>query len=87
MITMVSISIILPTAREDYSIIGSPNLHIFAPTLESLRNQTFKDFELIIIDGLYHFRQKLFQGEPFHKDKFAFHIEHIPIEHELHMQY
>lgn len=78
---MVSISIILPTARENYSIIGSPNLHIFEPTLESLKNQTFKDFELIIIDGLYHFRQELFQGKPFHKDKFSFYIKHIPIEH------
>ena len=78
---MVSISIILPTAREDYSIIGSPNLNIFEPTLESLRNQTFKDFELIVVDGLYNFRQKLFLEEPFHKEKFAFHIEHVPIEH------
>jgi glycosyltransferase involved in cell wall biosynthesis len=78
---MVSISVILPTAREDYSIIGLPNLHIFEPTLESLKNQTFKDFELVIIDGLHHFRPKLFQGRPFHTDKLPFPVKHVPIEH------
>ena len=78
---MASISIILPTARDNYSIIGLPNIHIFQPTINSLKNQSFKDFELIIIDALYHLRPKLFQGEPFREDKLPFRVKHIPIEH------
>lgn len=78
---MVSISIILPTARGNYPIIGLPNLHMFRPTIESLRIQSFKDFELIIIDALHHLRPKLFQGEPFHSDKLPFLVKHIPIDH------
>lgn len=78
---MVSISVILPTARGDYPITGLPNLHMFQPTIESLKIQTFKDFELVIIDALHHIRPKLFQGEPFHIDKLPFSIKHIPIEH------
>lgn len=78
---MESISVILPTARGDYPIIGLPNVHMFQPTIDSLKIQTFKDFELIVIDALYHLRPKLFQGEPFHSDKLPFHIKHVPIEH------
>lgn len=78
---MVSISVILPTARGDYPIIDLPNLHMFQPTIESLKIQTFKDFELIVVDALYHLRPKLFQGEPFHSDKLPFSVKHIPIEH------
>ncbi len=78
---MVAISVILPTARGDYPIIGLPTLHMFQPTLDSLKNQTFKDFELIIIDALYDKRPNLFKGEPFHADKLSFPVKHIPIEH------
>lgn len=78
---MVSISVILPTARGDYPIVGLPNIHMFQPTIESLKIQTFKDFELIIADAIYHLRPKLFKGEPFHTDKLPFPIKHVPIEH------
>ena len=78
---MTSISVILPTARGDYPIVGLPNLHMFQQTIESLKIQTFKDFELIIIDALHHLRPKLFQGEPFHLGKLPFPVKHIPIEH------
>jgi glycosyltransferase involved in cell wall biosynthesis len=78
---MPCITVILPTARGDYPIIGLPNLHMFQPTIESLKTQTFKDFELIIVDAIYHIRPKLFQGKPFHADKLPFPVKHIPIEH------
>lgn len=41
------------TAREDYPILGAPETHIFEPLIKSLNKQTFKDFELIIVDSLY----------------------------------
>lgn len=47
------ISCILSTAREDYPILGQPDLHILKPTLDSLKDQTFKDWELIIVDAMY----------------------------------
>lgn len=76
-----TISFIMATARDDYPIIGLPNVHMLQPTIESLKIQTFKDFEFIFIDGLYHLRPELFKGSPFHKDKLSFPIKHIPIEH------
>lgn len=78
---MTSISVILPTARDDYSITGMPDLHILQPTVDSLKIQSFKDFELIIIDALHHTRPKLFRGGPFYADKLPFPIKHVPIEH------
>ena len=78
---MVSISIILPPDRGDYQIDGLPDIHMFQSTINSLKCQTFKDFELIIIDALHHIRPNLFQGEPFDKDKLSFPVKHIPIEH------
>jgi len=78
---MVSISVIMPTARGNYPMIGLPSVHMLQPTIESLKNQSFKDFEFIIIDGLYDFRKELFKGKPFHGDKLPFSVNHIPIEH------
>jgi len=70
---MPEISCILCTARDDYSIIGLPNLHIFKPTLSSLAKQTFTDFELIIVDALYGQRRGMhdFSNLPFS-------VKHIP---------
>lgn len=76
---MTSVSIILPTARDDYPIIGLPNIHLFQPTIDSLRLQTFKDFELIVVDSLYHLRPKLFDGLYFGNVPFP--IKHISVEH------
>jgi len=70
---MVSISIIMPTARSDYSIIGLPNTHFLEPTIKSLKKQTFKDFEFILVDGLYDKRPNLLSS------KFPFPVKHVPI--------
>jgi len=76
---MVLISVIMPTARHDYPLIGLPRIHILEPTLGSLKKQTFRDFELIIVDALYERRPRLFQGEPFRDDHLPFPVKHVPV--------
>lgn len=76
---MTSISVIMATARDNYPIVGLPNLHMLKPTIESLNNQTFKDFEFIIVDGLHHLRSNLFEGQPFDRNKLPFNVKHVPI--------
>lgn len=44
------------TSREDYPIIGLNGLHQFTPLIESLNEQSFTDFELIIVDSLHKWR-------------------------------
>jgi hypothetical protein len=70
---MVSISVILPTARSDYSIIGLPDLHILHPTFNSLLNQSFKDFEVIVVDALYPQRQKWLDRN------WGFPVKYVPV--------
>lgn len=70
---MPSISVLLATARSDYSIIGLPDLHIFNPTFNALLGQTFKDFEVIVIDGLYPKRQKWFEKD------WGFPVKYVPV--------
>ena len=76
---MHEISIILTTARNDFSILGLPETHILGPCIESLSNQTFKDFELIVVDSLIDLRPKMFKGEPFNGDKLPFDVKHVPV--------
>jgi len=76
---MVSISVILPTARSTYGSIIGLDINLFEPTLRSLRKQVFKDFELILVDCLYESRPNLFKGNPFKAEKFNFPIKHIPV--------
>jgi hypothetical protein len=51
---MVKISIVMSTARRDYSMVGLPNIHQFDMFLNSLMNQTFPhdEFEVVIVDML-----------------------------------
>lgn len=76
---MHDISIILVTARDDFSIIGLPETHILGPCIKSLRNQTFKDFELVVVDSLIDIRPNMFNGQPFQKDKLLFDVKHVPV--------
>jgi len=68
---MPEVSVIMATARSDYPIIGL-NWHLFYPTLKSLARQTFRDFELIIVDALWEQRR--------HHDfsKLKFDVKHVP---------
>ncbi|GAG90253.1 unnamed protein product, partial [marine sediment metagenome] len=56
-----------------YSIIGQPNLHYLKPTIDSLAKQTFKDFEVILVDALHG------QKKPYDFSNLSFPIKHIPI--------
>ena len=69
---MMDISIIMITARDDHAILGCPEIHIFEPLIKSLNKQTFKNFELIIVDSLHKWRDKT----PL--DEATFPIKHIP---------
>ena len=69
---MTDISVIMPTAREKYSILGQPHLNYLEPTMKSLARQTFKDFEFILVDALYDERKEDFSKLPFP-------IKHVPV--------
>jgi len=60
------------TARDDYAILGCPDLHIFEPLIRSLNKQTFKNFELIIVDSLHKYRNIS------SLDDVNFNFKHIP---------
>lgn len=68
---MVDISVILPTARQDYPILEEPDLHMLEITINSLMKQTFSNFEVIVIDALHDTREFPF-------DKVNFPVKHIP---------
>ncbi len=55
---MPDITIVMSTARDDYPLLGLPETHLFTPLIESLNKQTFKDFELIIVDSLWEKRDR-----------------------------
>jgi len=69
---MMDISIIMATARDDYPIIGLPDIHYLKPTMNSLSKQSFKDFELIIVDALHSTRD-------FDFSKLPFVVKHVPV--------
>ena len=69
----IKISFVMITARTDYPYVGRPDLKIFEPTIESFRNQTMKDFELIIVDTLYNERKDYFNDM-----NLPFKIKHVP---------
>ena len=70
---MLDISVIMPTAHQDYPIIGQPEVHFLAPTIKSLSEQTFKDFEFILVDALHSKR------DPYDFSKLPFPIKHVPV--------
>ena len=69
---MVDISVILPTARQDYPILEEPELHMLEITINSLMKQTFTDFEVIVIDAIHDTREFPF-------DKVIFPVKHVPV--------
>lgn len=67
------ISCILPTAREPYPIIGLGNVHVLQPTLCSLEKQTFRDFEVVIVDARFPEKREWIE-----KRKWSFPIKYVP---------
>lgn len=74
---MYDISLVLITARDDYTIIGLPETHILGPCIDSLKAQTYKNFELIVVDSLHEHRPHMFRGEPF--GELPFPVKHVPV--------
>lgn len=70
---MVKISYITITARDNFPTEGRPELHLWEPTLQTLANQTFKDFEYIIVDVFYDTRPDYFKDH-----NYGLTIKHIP---------
>jgi glycosyltransferase involved in cell wall biosynthesis len=69
------VSILINTAREDFSLVAYPTVHLFEWTLASLRNQTQKDFEVVIADALYDKRPNYFKEHPE-----VFPVTHVPVK-------
>jgi len=76
---MFDISVLIPTARGSHSVIGLPEAHILGSCIESLKRQTFRDFELVVVDSLIDRRPDMFRGDPFSADKLPFPVKHIPV--------
>lgn len=76
---MVNISIILITTRDDFPILGLPNTHLLGPCISSLKAQEFKNFELIVVDGLYDYRPEMFRGNPFNANELPFKVKHVSV--------
>ena len=70
---MTNLSLILITARKDFPYAGRKNLHLFEPTLESLKQQKMKDLELIIVDVDYENRKDYFKNLDL-----PFTVKHVP---------
>jgi hypothetical protein len=72
------ISCILCTARDEYPIIGLPEVHVLQPTFYSLEKQTFKDFEVVVVDALYPKKRAWIEDR-----KWSFPVKYVPV-HENH---
>lgn len=53
----------MTTCRESYGSMIDVDYELFTPTIESLKKQTFMDFELVIVDVLHHERPDRFQNK------------------------
>lgn len=72
------ISVLIYTARGDHPYIDRPDMHCFEPVVETLAQQTFTDFELVIADALYEDRAGYFTNQ-----QRAFPIKHVPTSPNL----
>jgi len=72
------ISYITITARLDFPYLGRPELHNFEPTMETFKQQTFRDFEWIIVDALYDQRRDYFKNK-----NLPFQVKHVPAKPNL----
>lgn len=66
------ITVLIYTARADYPYVD-PTWHCFDPVVKTLAAQTFKDFELVIVDMHYEKRPDWFAKNP---QPFA--VKHVP---------
>jgi len=76
---MPEISVIINTARSGYSMLGLPGVHHFKYTIDALKRQSYKNFELIISDYIWDKRQ--FDWDSIKRNFFP--IYHVPITHSI----
>ena len=68
------ITVLIYTARDDYPYAGkAAGWHCFEPFLRTLADQTFRDFELVLVDALWETRPDWFRGRPQ-----PFPVKHVP---------
>lgn len=71
---MPEISVLIYTARDDYPYAGrAERWHCFDPFLRTLAEQTFRDFELVLVDALWETRADYFERNPQ-----PFSVKHVP---------
>lgn len=71
---MPEITCLIYTARDDYPFAGkAAGMHCFEPTMRTLAAQTFKDFEVVVVDALWESRSRWFEEHP---QPFA--VKHVP---------
>jgi len=71
---MPEITVLIYTARGDHPYVGkAEGWHCFEPFLRTLADQTFKDFELVLVDALWETRSDWFASRPQ-----PFHVKHVP---------
>lgn len=71
---MPEITVLIYTARDDYPYAGkATDWFCFEPFLRTLADQTFKDFELVLVDALWETRADWFRDHPQ-----PFVVKHVP---------
>ena len=71
---MPEITVLIYTARDDYPYVGKAEAwHCFEPFLRTLADQTFRDFELVLVDALWETRPDWFRDHPQ-----PFPVKHVP---------
>lgn len=73
------ITVLLCTVRPDNGYANEPDRHIIGSVISDLCAQTFKDFELVVVDGLFAHREG-YIAERYPADEFSkyFSIVHVP---------
>lgn len=67
------LSVVVATARENDAFVDHPDWRVLDKIVECCDRQTFRDFELIIVDVLHAYRPTYFEGL-----KLSFPLLHIP---------
>ena len=69
------VSLLLCTVRDDAAYADHPEWHVIGKLLDDLSQQTDQNFELVVVDGLYH-RRKAAVAEM--AAKVGFEVRHVP---------
>jgi glycosyltransferase involved in cell wall biosynthesis len=72
-VTPPRLTVLIYTARTDYPFLSRPDLHCFDPVTQTLAAQTFRDFELVLVDALWEDRSGWFAAHPQ-----PYPVKHVP---------